>query len=42
MALRSGETGTYVQSTYHFEGSFDEMNQLAKQILGVDLITVRK
>jgi hypothetical protein len=40
--LKSGETGSYVQSTYHFEGSFDQLNQLAKQILGVDLATLKR
>jgi hypothetical protein len=42
MALKRGGTGTYVQSTYHFEGGFQQLNELAKQILGVDLTTVKK
>ncbi len=42
MALRSGQTGTYIQSTYHFEGSFEEVNELAKQILGVDLKELKR
>jgi hypothetical protein len=42
MALKRGATGTYIQSTYHFEGSFLHMNQLAKQILGVELDKLRR
>jgi hypothetical protein len=39
--LKKDETGTYVQSTYHFEGDFKSLNVLAKQILGVDLESLR-
>jgi hypothetical protein len=42
MALKRGQTGVYIQSTYHFEGEFQQLNELAKQILGVDLTTVKK
>lgn len=41
-ALQRGETGGYVQSTYHFEGSFDQLNQLAQQILGVNLTKLKR
>lgn len=41
LELRKGESGIYRQTTCHFEGSFDAMNEIAKKILGVDLTTVK-
>lgn len=37
LALKRGDTGGHVQTTYHFEGTLEQLNILAKQILGVDL-----
>lgn len=42
LELKSGETATYNQSTFHFEGSFEKLNELAKKILGVDLNSLKK
>ncbi|MEP7144790.1 MAG: DUF6786 family protein [Ferruginibacter sp.] len=42
LALKKGETGEYKETTGHFQGSYDELKQLAKQLLGVDLDTIKK
>ncbi|MEO6548275.1 MAG: DUF6786 family protein [Ferruginibacter sp.] len=42
LALMKGETGKYKQSTCHFQGSYDSLKLLAKQLLGVDLDTIKK
>jgi hypothetical protein len=41
LALKRGASGSYVQSTYHFEGEFESLNELSKQILGVELNSIR-
>ncbi len=42
LALKAGERARYKQSTFHLEGDFDKLNVLAKNILGVDLNTIKK
>jgi hypothetical protein len=42
LALKKGETGEYKETTCHFQGNFDELKLLAKQLLGVDLDTIKK
>ncbi|NNV54048.1 DUF6786 family protein [Limnovirga soli] len=42
LALQKGATGTYKQTTCHFMGNYDVLKQLAKQLLGVDLDTIKK
>lgn len=42
MALKKGETGEYKQTTCHFKGAYETQRQLAKQLLGVDLDTIKK
>lgn len=37
LELKKGESGTFVQTTIHFEGDFESLNALAKKLLGVDL-----
>ncbi|MEO5893252.1 MAG: DUF6786 family protein [Ferruginibacter sp.] len=42
LALKKGETGEYKETTCHFQGNYIELKQLAKQLLGVDLDTIKK
>ncbi|MEP7106763.1 MAG: DUF6786 family protein [Ferruginibacter sp.] len=42
LALKKGETGEYKESTCHFQGNYDQLKQLARQLLGVDLDTIKK
>ncbi|GAA0880811.1 hypothetical protein GCM10009119_37810 [Algoriphagus jejuensis] len=42
LALRSGQTGTHVQLTCHFEGDEEVLDRLARQLLGVSLEEVSK
>jgi hypothetical protein len=42
LELKAGEGFTYRQVTCHFEGKFEKLNELAIQILGVDLSTIKK
>ncbi len=42
LELKNGETGEYKETTCHFQGSYDALKQLAKQLLGVDLDTIKK
>jgi hypothetical protein len=42
LALRAGESNTYTQTTCHFEGSFEQLNQLARQLLAIDLQELKK
>lgn len=42
LALQKGATGTYKETTCHFMGNYDALKQLAKQLLGVDLDTIKK
>jgi hypothetical protein len=37
LALKSGESGTHIQQTYHFEGEESALNEIAVQLLGVSL-----
>jgi hypothetical protein len=41
LALKRGQTGEYRQTTCHFQGLYPEMKQLASQLLGVDLDSIR-
>jgi hypothetical protein len=41
MELKKGESGVYRQTTCHFQGDLALMNELVKQILGVDLGAVK-
>ena len=40
--LQPGETQQYAQVTCHFQGDFNSLQQLAMQLLGVDLNTIKK
>ena len=40
--LKRGESQSYVQVTSHFEGDYEGLKELAKQILGVDLDEINK
>jgi hypothetical protein len=42
LELKAGESASYKQTTCHFEGDFEKLNVLAKNILGVDLNTIKK
>jgi hypothetical protein len=42
LALKQGEAGTYNETTCHFQGDYVTLKQLAKQLLGVDLDTIKK
>lgn len=42
LQLRKGETGEYKQSTFHFQGDYNALKQLAQQLLGVDLDEIKK
>lgn len=37
LALKSGETGTHIQLTCHFEGDKKSLNEITQQLLGVSL-----
>jgi len=41
-ALKPGETMTHVQRTYHLQGPAEQLNVLAKQLLGVELDAIKK
>lgn len=40
LALPSGESGSHVQYTFHFEGSAEVLNEIAQQLLGVSLDSI--
>jgi hypothetical protein len=42
LALKKGETGEYKATTCHLQGDHETLRQLAKQLLGVDLDTIKK
>ncbi|MEJ7588185.1 MAG: DUF6786 family protein [Ferruginibacter sp.] len=42
LELKKGQSGQYNETTCHFQGNYDELKQLAKQLLGVDLDTLKK
>ncbi|MEM7373283.1 MAG: SGNH/GDSL hydrolase family protein [Bacteroidota bacterium] len=37
LALAAGESGTHIQSTYHFEGAPNSLDRISRQLLGVSL-----
>lgn len=39
-ALPSGESGTHIQQTFHFEGSEAALDDIAQKLLGVSLATI--
>ena len=41
MALKKTEQGIYKQTTCHFQGDYKALKLLAKQLLGVDLNTIK-
>lgn len=40
-ALKPGETLTHVHTTFHFSGSEATLNNMARQVLGVDIATIQ-
>ncbi len=42
LALKKGETSFYKQTTCHFQGEYSTLKQFAKQLLGVELDTIKK
>jgi hypothetical protein len=42
LELKKGETGEYKQSTIHLQGDYNALKQITKQLLGVDLDSVKK
>ena len=42
LELKKGATGEYKETTCHFQGNYDALKQLAQQLLGVDLDTIKK
>ena len=42
LELKTGESGTYSQVTCHFQGSYDELQKLTKQLTGIDISAIRK
>lgn len=42
LELKAGESASYKQITCHLEGDFEKLNVLAKNVLGVDLNTIKK
>ncbi len=42
LALKQGEAATYKQTTLHLQGTYNLLRQLAIQILGVDIDTIKK
>lgn len=40
LALPTGESGSHVQFTFHFEGSVRELDEIAQQLLGVSLESI--
>jgi len=42
LELKKGETGEYKQTTIHLQGEYTTLKQLTKQLLGVDLDSIKK
>jgi hypothetical protein len=42
LQLNKGQTGEYKQSTFHLQGNYNELKQLALQLLGVQLDELKK
>ena len=40
-ALQSGQTGTHIQTTVHFEGAAKALDQVARRLLGVSLAEIK-
>ncbi|MGE0019579.1 MAG: DUF6786 family protein [Draconibacterium sp.] len=41
LALQPGEKATYKQSTFHFEGTEEELNAVCRQVLGVSIEEIK-
>lgn len=39
-ALKKGETGRHIHSTFHFQGDESRLNEISRSLLGVDLSTI--
>jgi len=42
LQLNKGQSGEYKQTTFHFQGSYNSLKQLAQQLLGVNLDELKK
>ncbi len=42
LQLNKGQSGEYKQTTFHFQGSYNSLKQLAQQLLGVNLDEIKK
>lgn len=42
LALKSNESYTHTQCTYHFKGSKEVLNQISEKVLGVSITTIEK
>ena len=41
LALKPGEKATYKQSTFHFEGTEEELNAVCQQVLGISIEEIK-
>jgi hypothetical protein len=42
LQLKKGETSSYKQTTIHLQGNYNSLKQIAKELLNVDLDTLKK
>jgi len=42
LQLKKGQSGEYKQSTFHFQGNYNSLKQLAQQLLGVNLDEIKR
>ncbi len=42
LSLKKGQTGSYAQTTCHFQGDYATLKEFTKKVLGVDLDTIKK
>ena len=42
LQLNKGQSGEYKQSTFHFQGGYNSLKQLAQQLLGVNLDEIKR
>ncbi len=42
LQLKKGQTGEYRQSTFHLQGDYNALNEIAKKLLGVNLDELKK
>jgi len=42
LALKSGESYTHIQRTYHFEGEVEKLNVISEKLLGVSISDINK